>query len=135
MITEGGGIPMAFSLTGGNVNDITQLLPLVEAIPPVRGKRGRPRRRPDGLYADRAYDSAKHRDELRANGIGPHIAERGAGHGSGLGVVRWVIERAIAWYHGMRRLRIRWERRDDIHEAFLGLATCIICFRHIKIHC
>ena len=135
MLTEGGGIPLAVTLCGGNRNDVTQLISLVEAVPAVRGRRGRPRRRPDGLYADRAYDSAKHRDELRANGIGPHIAERGAGHGSGLGVVRWVIERAIAWYHGMRRLRIRWERRDDIHEAFLGLATCIICFRHIKIHC
>jgi hypothetical protein len=40
-----------------------------------------------------------------------------------------------AWYHGMRRLRIRWERRDDIHEAFLGLATCVICYRHIKNLC
>src|SRR5438067_126753 len=95
VIAEGGGIPMAFSLTGGNVNDITQLLPLVEAIPPVRGKRGRPRRRPDGLYADRAYDSAKHRDELRDIGITPQIAQRGTDHGSGLGVVRWVIERTM----------------------------------------
>ncbi|MEU5853394.1 transposase, partial [Saccharopolyspora shandongensis] len=131
VITEGGGIPTAFSLTGGNVNDVTQLLPLVEAIPPVRGRRGRPRSRPDELYADRAYDSAQHRDELRAKGIDPQIAERG----TGLGTVRWVIERTIAWYHGMRRLRIRWERRDDIHEAFLGLATCIICYRHIKTLC
>jgi hypothetical protein len=44
-------------------------------------------------------------------------------------VIRWVVERTITWYHGMRRLRIRWERRDDIHKAFLGLATCIICYR------
>jgi len=36
--------------------------------------------------------------------------------------VHWVIERTIAWHHRMRRLRIRYERRDDIHEAFLGLA-------------
>lgn len=74
-------------------------------------------------YADRAYDSEKHRNELRDKGIDPQIAERGTGHGSGLGTIRWVIERTIAWYHGMRRLRIRWERRDDIHEAFLGLAV------------
>ena len=68
----------------------------------MRGKRGRPRRRPDTLYADRAYDSARHWDELRAQGINPHIAERGTGNGSGLGVIRWVVERTIAWYHGMR---------------------------------
>ena len=135
MITEGGGIPTAYKLTGGNVNDVTQLLPLVEAIPPVRGKRRRPRHRPDSLYADRACDSDKHRKELRAKGIDPQIAQRGTDHGSGLGTVRWVVERTIAWYHGMKRLRIRWERRDDIHEAFLGLATCIICYRHVKTLC
>jgi IS5 family transposase len=135
IITEGAGIPFATILTAGNVNDVTQLLPLVEAIPPVRGKPGHPRSRPDALYADRAYDSAKHRDDLREKGIEPHIAQRGTEHGSGLGAIRWVIERTIAWYHGMRRLRIRWERRDDIHEAFLGLATCVICYRHIKILC
>ena len=42
VITEGHGIPLAVSLTGGNRNDVTQLMPLVQAIPPVRGRRGRP---------------------------------------------------------------------------------------------
>jgi hypothetical protein len=45
------------------------------------------------------------------------------------------IERTIAWYHGMKRLRVRWERRDDIHEALLGLATCIITWRHVTRLC
>ncbi|MFD4636557.1 IS5 family transposase [Lentzea sp. NPDC058436] len=130
VITEGGDIPTAYKLTGGNV---TQLLPLIEAIPPVRGKRGHPRRRPDALYADRAYDFDKHRKELRAKGIDPQNAQRGTDHGSGPGTVRWVVERTIAWYHSMKRLRVRWERRDDIHEAFLGLSTCITCYRHTKI--
>jgi hypothetical protein len=123
------------SLTGGNRNDVTQLLPLLDGIPPVRGRRGRPRRRPDAVYADRAYDHEKYREAVRRKGIRPYIARRGEPHGSGLGVVRWVVERTIAWYHGMKRLRIRWERRDDIHEAFLGLATCIITFRHVKRLC
>ena len=46
-----------------------------------------------------------------------------------------MIERTIAWYHGMKRLRIRWERRDDIHEAFLDLTTCIITYRHVVRPC
>ena len=87
------------------------------------------------MYADRAYDHQKYRKAVRDKGIRPHIARRGEPHGSGLGVVRWVVERTVAWYHGMKRLRIRWERRDDIHEAFLGLATCIITFRHIRQLC
>jgi hypothetical protein len=35
----------------------------------------------------------------------------------------------------MKRLRVRWERRDDIHEALLGLATCIITWRHVTRLC
>lgn len=87
------------------------------------------------LYADRGYDFDVYRRAVRARGIRPRIARRGQPHGSGLGVFRWVVERTIAWYHGMRRLRIRWERRDDMHEAFLGLATCIITYRHIRRLC
>ncbi|MCH0567237.1 transposase [Streptomyces sp. MUM 2J] len=56
MIAEANGIALAAPLTGGNRHDVTQLMPLVHAVPPVRGKRGRPRRRPDVLYADRGYD-------------------------------------------------------------------------------
>lgn len=125
------------SLTGGNRNDVTQLLPLIDKIPAVAGAVGRPRRRPDTLLADRAYDHDKYRRLLWARGIRPVIAERGVGHGSGLGTFRWVVERerTIAWLHGFRRLRIRWERRDDIHEAFLGLATCLITHRHIQRLC
>jgi transposase len=119
------------SLTGGNRNDITQLMPLVKSIPPVRGRRGRPRRRPDAVYADRAYDSERHRDQLRDKGITPYIARRGEKHGSGLGVYRWVAEQAFALLHWFRRLRIRWEIRDDIHEAFLRMACAIICFRRL----
>ena len=59
------------------------------------------------------------------------IARRGTEHGSGLGTHRWVIEQAIALLHWFRRLRIRWEIRDDIHEAFLSLACAIICWRRL----
>ncbi len=134
-MTEGAGIPLAATLTGCNRNDITQLLPLIDAVPPVRGRRGRPRRRPDLLYADRAYDHDRYRKAVRDKGIRPVIARRGQPHGSGLGIYRWVVERTIAWYHGMKRLRIRWERRDDIHEAFLTLASCIITYRHVRRLC
>ncbi|WP_428849086.1 IS5 family transposase [Streptomyces griseorubens] len=132
VLTDGQGIPLAVSLTGGNRNDVTQLLPLLDKVPPVAGVVGRPRRRPDMLFADRGYDHDKYRRLLWKRGIRPVIAERGQPHGSGLGIFRWVVERTISWLHGFRRLRIRWERRDDIHEAFLGLATCLITHRHVQ---
>ncbi|MFE1041815.1 transposase, partial [Streptomyces sp. NPDC058832] len=56
---------------------------------------------------------------------------RGTEHGSGLGTQRWVVERAFAHLHWFRRLRIRWEIRDDIHEAFLTLGCALICWRRI----
>ncbi|MFF4989779.1 transposase, partial [Streptosporangium saharense] len=56
---------------------------------------------------------------------------RGTPHGSGLGVHRWVVEQTIALLHWFRRLHIRWEIRDDIHEAFMTLALVIICWRRL----
>jgi hypothetical protein len=83
-------------VTGGHRNDITQLIPLVDAVPPIRGRRGRPRRRPRELFADRGYDHDVYRRQLRARGIIPRIARRGVAHGSGLGKKRWVVERGFA---------------------------------------
>ncbi|MEW2498834.1 transposase [Streptomyces nodosus] len=123
------------SLSGGNRNDVTQLLPLLDKVPSVAGVVGRPRRRPDALLADRGYDHDKYRRLLRQRGIRPVIAQRGQEQGSGLGTFRYVLERTIAWLHGFRRQRIRWERRNDIHEAFLGLATCLITHRHVQRLC
>ena len=131
MITDGHGTPLAVILTGGNRNDVTQLLPLLQAVPPVRGRVGGPRRRAVTLYADRGYDHDCYCKEVRARGTAPAIARRGTEHGSGLGVHRWVVEQTVALLHWFRRLRIRWEIRDDIHEAFLSLACSIICWRRL----
>ena len=105
---------------------MTQLLPLVDRVPPIAGKCGRPRRQPDCTQADRAYDSQPHRRELRRRGIASVLAHRDTEHGSGLGKTRWVVERSLSWLHQFRRLRVRWERRADIHEAFLSLACILI---------
>ena len=105
------------------------MIPLVDAIRPVRGRRGRPRRRPRKLYGDRAYHSREGRRQLRRRGIEAKIAPPGSPHGSGLGRQRWVVERTIAWLHQYRRLRVRYERRDDIHEAFLAIGCSLICLK------
>jgi hypothetical protein len=44
---------------------------------------------------------------------------------------RWVVERRLAWLAKYRRLTIRYEWRDDIHEAFLLLGCSLICFNHL----
>lgn len=122
-------MPLAVSLSGGNRNDITQLLPLVDGLEPVGGRRGRPRRLPRELLADRGYDFDKYRRELRSRGIRPTIARRNTDHGSGLGKRRWVVERGFAWLHNFRRLRTRYERLPELHLAFLHLGCAVICRR------
>ncbi|AMW08942.1 transposase [Streptomyces qaidamensis] len=132
VIVEAHAIPPAATLTGGNRNDVTQLIPLIRAVPPIRGKRGQPLRRPKHLYADRGYDHESYRNQVRRFEITPHIARRGTEHGSGLGVHRWGVEGAIALLHWFRRLRIRWEIRDDIHQAFITLGCAVICRRRLR---
>lgn len=127
VITDAHGTPLACRLTGANRHDVTQLIGLTRAIPAIRSKPGRPVSRPKCLYADPAYDSELHRILLRWRGIEPCIAERGEPHGSGLGKYRCVVERTISWLHQHRRLRIRYEKRADIHEAFMTLGCVMIC--------
>ncbi|ONZ43248.1 IS5 family transposase [Burkholderia cenocepacia] len=132
IVTDANGTPLAAILTGANVHDVTQLLPLIDAIPPIRGLRGHPLQRPRVVYADRGYDSERHRRALRDRGIEPVIAKRRTEHGSGLGKYRWVVERTHAWLRHFRRLRIRFERRADIHGAFLKLGCCLICWNTLR---
>ena len=61
------------------------------------------------------------------------IARRQTEHRSGLGRHRWVVERTFSWLHNRRRLLIRTDRRDDIHESFLALACCQITWRRLEI--
>lgn len=84
------------------------------------------------MLGDRGYDHDKHRRLAWALGIKPVIARRGVPQGSGLGTDRCVVERTLAHLHWFRRLRIRWEVRDDIHEAFLSLACSLNCWRRLK---
>jgi hypothetical protein len=60
------------------------------------------------------------------------IARRQTELGSGLGRHRSVVERTIARLHNRRRLLIRTDRRDDIHEGFLALDCCLICGRRLE---
>src|SRR6266540_883553 len=80
LITDAGGVPLAMILTGGNRNDVTQLIPLIDAVPSIRGRVGRPLRRPKLVYADRGYDHDKYRRLLRQRRITPMIARRGQSH-------------------------------------------------------
>ena len=130
--TDRRGIPLAFLLTGANVHDSAPFEDLLDAVPPVAGKRGRPRRRPGKLHGDKAYDQRRCRDACRRRRIKPRIARRGIESGRRLGRHRWVVERTLAWLGRFRRLAIRYERRLDIHHAFTALACSLICLNALQ---
>jgi transposase len=129
------GVPLAIRTAGANASDHRQIIPLILEFPEVGGQPGRPKELPDEAYADRGFDSQGIRELLRWLGIGPHIARRRTPHGSGLGKVRWVVERTISWLKGLRRLEkrcCRWllmsrdrEGSDDIRLTHEYLAMML----------
>jgi transposase len=129
VVTDAQGLPLVAQLTAANTPDVNQLLPAVDAVGPVAGKVGRPRRRPKRVQGDRAYDSQPHRRALRRRRVEPVLARRRTPHGSGLGKTRWVVERTLSWFHQFRRLRVRFEYDDGIHQALLTLAQIVILVR------
>jgi transposase len=130
-VVDGNGIPLAVDVTPANVPDVKELLSLVDGIEPVAGQPGRPRRRPEHLSGDRAYDSDPHREELRRRGVDPQLAKRNTEQGSGLGVYRWVVERFFSWTHGFRKLRFVTEKTEEMQFAFLNLAAALIGYRFL----
>jgi hypothetical protein len=109
---------------------------LVDAVEPIKRPRGRPRRRPEFVLADRVHDAdEKIREPLRRRGFVPKIARRGAGHGSGLGLLRYVVESTFAALFQFRRLRVRYATRDEIHEAFLVMACAMISWGRLAVSC
>ena len=104
---------------------------VVDAIPAIKGKIGRPRRRPHKAHLDKGYDYRRCRDALRQRGITPRIARRGIESKERLGRHRWVVERTFAWLHSFRRLKVRYERNPEVHSAFLKLACALITWRFL----
>jgi IS5 family transposase len=120
-------------VTAANVHDSRMLAPLLDAVAPVRtGRRGRPRRRPAKLDADKGYDYRRCRDECRARNVAPRIARRGVDPSTRLGRHRWVVERTMAWLARYRRLTIRYERLVAVHRGLLHLACALICWNYVQ---
>ena len=114
LIVDGAGLPLAAVISAANTHDSRLLVALVDRVGPVRGRVGRPRRRPERLYADKAYDFGRCRQALR---------ERGH---------RWKVERTIAWLLEHRRLQVRYERLAAVLEGLLVLACALMCWRTLR---
>ncbi|MBX3376300.1 MAG: transposase [Phycisphaeraceae bacterium] len=131
MLTEADGVPLVVQTTPANVPDQAQLPALLEARPAVQGPRGRPRRNPDEIIGDRAYGTREMIALVESEGIESLLAPRADDtHGSGLGVLRYVVERTLACFSHFRRLRLCYERWGQHFQAFHDLAAAmLVCSR------
>lgn len=135
VLVEREGIPLAVTLSGANVHDNKLLEATLDAVVPIRRPRGRPRKRPKKLHADKGYDAPWCREACRKRRITPRIARRGIESSERLGRHRWVVERTLSWLNRYRRLKVRYERRADIHQAFVELGCALITWKYFKKFC
>lgn len=129
------GTPLAFVLTGANAHDSTAFEALGDAVPRSAQRRGRPRKRPEKLHADKGYAYARCRSALSRRRIKVRIARRGVESSERLARHRWVVERTLSWLSAFRRLRVRCERRLDIHEALVRLGCALITWAAAQRFC
>lgn len=106
---------------------------VLDDVPPIHsGRAGRPRRRRTRSTQTKAtiksYDFKRCREAIRRRNGVPRIARRGIESSQRLGRHRWVVERTLSWLNRFRRLKVRYERRDDIHLAFLRLGCVLVTF-------
>jgi IS5 family transposase len=119
-------------MTAANVNDCQMVEQLLDAVPPVHGPRGAPRRRPAKLHGDKGYDYEKCRAACWRRRIAPRIARKGTDPKDRLGRHRWKVERTLAWIKQFAKLRIRTSRCARAHHGLLQLACALIAWRRIR---
>jgi IS5 family transposase len=129
-LTDAAGMPLSTCTTPANGDERAQVLPLLEGLHIRTGKRGRPRKRPKILAADKGYDAKDLRHRLRTRGIRPQIPKRvwntkkSRGRPIKKDVPRYQVERTFAWFQRKyRRLVVRWERLAACFNAFLVIAV------------
>ena len=133
MLTDADGVPLVVQTTAANVNDEQQLPALLDARPAVQGPRGRPRRNPGSIVGDRAYGTAAMIAPVIAMGIFSFLAPRAdKTHGSGLGVLRYVVERTLACFGHFRRLKMCYERTGEHFQALHEVAACCLIATRLK---
>jgi transposase len=128
-MSDRSGLPLAVVTSAANRNDHLELETVIDAVAPVKGPIGRPRRRPGKLHGDKGYDYPTCRKAVRRRGIIVRIARRGIESAARLGRHRYVIERTLEWVSRFRRLARRYERKAAHFTAFAWLACAVICYR------
>ena len=133
-MTDAHGLPLVVQTTPANTRDDQVALQVLVDMPPIPGRRGRPRIKPGILQGDAGYGFPILAQFVRMLGVKPLFAPRGKtnAHGSGLGKTRYVVERTLSWFGNFRRLKLCYERSGSHFQAFHELAAAILCANRLK---
>ena len=140
VLVDGQGTPLGVHLDSASPAEVRLLEKTLDSVSIRRAHRpGRPRKRPDRLIADRAYDSNAAREDLVRRGIEPIIPCRSnnkvATHQDGRKLRRyrhrWKVERSISWLFHFRRLVVRYEHDVTIFTGLVHLACALVAMRTV----
>ncbi|HEY7092764.1 MAG TPA: IS5 family transposase [Ktedonobacterales bacterium] len=143
LVVDGTGLPLGFHLASASTAEVRLAEQTLDTIG-VSRPRGRPKRRPHKLVADRGYDSAAFRQALRRRGIIMCIppkrrpsswrAKRGRPIVARKEDYRlsYTVERSFAWLGTYRRLLIRWDHRSSVYQGFFTIAVLLACLRRLS---
>lgn len=139
VIADADGLPLLVECTPANIRDDTVFVAMLDSLPPVKMPgSGPPRYKPAKAVGDAAYGHDYIIRQVVARRIHPLLAPRSkpgqppVSHGSGLGKVRYVIERSLAWLASFRRIAQCYECTGASWQAFNDLACCIICAQRLS---
>jgi hypothetical protein len=133
-------IPVAVTIGSAREHEGRRLIPLMESIK-IRTTRGRPRRRPETVYANTKYAMPLNRFYLDKKGVGYQIPSKETRRKPGgpkrfdratYHRVRYTVERFFAWVKAFRRITIRYERVSAVYSGFVHLACITLYVRILK---
>jgi len=87
---------------------------------------------PELVTADGGYDHDSYRRQLSQRGSRRRSPAARQSTAPAWAVLGAYVERTFAWLHHLKRLLVRYDRRHDIHEAFLAFGGYLVCVRRLR---
>jgi len=139
VVVDGQGIPLGNYLDSASPSEVTLVERTLNQVSVPRKGRGRPRKNPERLIADKGYDSDPLRERLARRGIElicPYRSnnkQRKYHDGRKMRRYkrRYKVERTFSWFGNSRRLVVRWERDIVVYRAFFHIACLIVALKRL----
>jgi transposase len=139
VVVDGQGIPLGNYLDSASPSEVTLVERTLNQVSVPRKGRGRPRKNPERLIADKGYDSDPLRERLARRGIElicPYRSNRNQtkyydGRKMRRYKRRYKVERTFSWFGNSRRLVVRWERDIVVYRAFFHIACLIVALKRL----